>query len=98
MSRYPLIDPMAEFPVAEAERIAAYRTIHLLPDAIGGKATVALAKEDASEPRFVIFRGEDRDARLFLARVAVTFPHLKTDLDKPKRKPGRRRTVWRRHR
>lgn len=47
-----------------------------------GWKSVSLIRSDAPDKPHPIFCGSELDARLFLARVAVRFPHLKTNLPK----------------
>lgn len=47
-----------------------------------GWKIVSLTRADAPDRRHPVFCGTELDARIFLARVAVRFPHLKTNLPK----------------
>lgn len=77
-------NPMNALTPGIVEQIAKFSRIELADDdqSPDGWMKVSLIRADAKHKAHPIFTGPETEARICLARIAVRFPHLKTNLPK----------------
>lgn len=77
-------DPMNALTPAIVASIRQFSKIELADDDQGPKGwkKVSLIRSDAANKPHPVFAGPELDARICLARIAVRFPHLTTNLPK----------------
>ena len=90
MNRAPVSDPKAPLAAEIAATMDRFDLISLSEQS-ATVGQVHLGRKDNPNETVEVFTGNIDDARLYLARIAVAHPHLKTNLAKPekRRRPER---------
>lgn len=85
-------DPKAPLDAGIAARMDGFDLISLSQPK-DAEVSVHLSRKDDPRDPVTVFTGSIEDARLYLARIAVAYPHLKTNLAKPDPRRPRGRPV-----